>query len=227
MTNSPIKVLLVDDQAIIRQGLKTLLELEPDLDIVGDGANGQIAVELVQTLNPDVVLMDIRMPVMDGVAATREIHRQFPTVKVLILTTFDDDDYVSEALRLGAIGYLLKDTPSEELANAIRAVYKGYAQFGPGIFQKVMSQMPAATSAPVPELPPGVNDLTKRERQVLALIAKGASNKEIAQKLYISEGTVKNHVTNILGRLNVRDRTQAAILANSVLPFLTDGDSEI
>ena len=224
MTESSIRVLLVDDQAILRQGLKTLLELEPDLEIVGDGANGQIAVELVQRLNPDVVLMDIRMPVMDGVAATQAIHRQFPTVKVLILTTFDDDDYVSEALRMGAIGYLLKDTPSEELANAIRAVHKGYAQFGPGIFQKVMSNMPTTAPAPTPDLPPGVKDLTKRERQVLALIAKGASNKEIAKTLYISEGTVKNHVTNILGRLDVRDRTQAAILANSVLSFLTDGD---
>ncbi|NEP76184.1 MAG: response regulator transcription factor [Okeania sp. SIO2G5] len=219
-----MRVLLVDDQAILRLGLKTLLELEPDLDIVGDGANGQIAVELVQRLNPDVVLMDIRMPVMDGVAATRAIHHQFPTVKVLILTTFDDDDYVSEALRVGAIGYLLKDTPSEELANAIRAVHKGYAQFGPGIFQKVMSHMPTTIPAPTPELPSGVKDLTNRERQVLVLIAKGASNKEIAKTLYISEGTVKNHVTNILGRLDVRDRTQAAILANSVLPFLTNGD---
>ena len=225
MTESSIRVLLVDDQAILRQGLKTLLELEPDLEIVGDGANGQVAVELVQQLSPDVVLMDIRMPVMDGVAATRAIHRQFPTVKVLILTTFDDDDYVSEALRVGAIGYLLKDTPSEELANAIRAVHKGYAQFGPGIFQKVMSHMPTATPAHTPDLPPGIKDLTKRERQVLALIAKGASNKEIAKTLYISERTVKNHVTNILGRLDVRDRTQAAILANSVLSFLTDGDN--
>lgn len=224
MTQSSIRVLLVDDQAIIRQGLKTLLELEPDLEIVGDGANGQIAVDLVQSLTPDVVLMDIRMPVMDGVAATQTIHRQFPNVKVLILTTFDDDDYVSEALRVGAIGYLLKDTPSEELASAIRAVHKGYAQFGPGIFQKVMSHMPTSPPASTPDMPPGVEDLTKRERQVLVLIAKGASNKEIAKTLYISEGTVKNHVTNILGRLDVRDRTQAAILANSVLEFLTDGD---
>lgn len=221
MTNA-IRVLLVDDQAIIREGLKTLLELEPDLDIVGDGANGQIAVELVDTLQPDVVLMDIRMPVMDGVAATHAIHQQFPAVKILILTTFDDDDYVSDALRMGAIGYLLKDTPSEELANAIRAVHKGYAQFGPGIFQKVMSNVPVSASEAVPELPPGIKDLTKRERQVLALIAKGSSNKEIAKTLYISEGTVKNHVTNILGRLDVRDRTQAAILANAVLPMLTD-----
>lgn len=224
MAQSSIRVLLVDDQAIIRQGLKTLLELEPDLEIVGDGANGQIAVELVQSLTPDVILMDIRMPVMDGVAATQTIHRQFPNVKVLILTTFDDDDYVSEALRVGAIGYLLKDTPSEELANAIRAVHKGYAQFGPGIFQKVMSHMPTSTPAQTADIPPGVEELTKRERQVLVLIAKGASNKEIAKTLYISEGTVKNHVTNILGRLDVRDRTQAAILANSVLDVLTDGD---
>ena len=226
MTHSPIRVLLVDDQALIRQGLKTLLELEPDLHIVGDGADGQSAVELVQALRPDVVLMDIRMPGMDGVAATRLIHRQFPTVKVLVLTTFDDDDYVSEALRVGALGYLLKDTPSEELAHAIRAVHKGYAQFGPGIFQKVMSHVPTPPPSPVKSVPSGVNELTKRERQVLALIAQGASNKEIAQELYISEGTVKNHVTNILGRLEVRDRTQAAILANSILPWLKETNGE-
>ena len=226
MTHSPIRVLLVDDQALIRQGLKTLLELEPDLHIVGDGADGQSAVELVQSLRPDVVLMDIRMPGMDGVAATRLIHRQFPTVKVLVLTTFDDDDYVSEALRVGALGYLLKDTPSEELAHAIRAVHKGYAQFGPGIFQKVMSHVPTPPPSPVKSVPSGVNELTKRERQVLALIAQGASNKEIAQELYISEGTVKNHVTNILGRLEVRDRTQAAILANSILPWLKETNGE-
>ncbi|NET49190.1 MAG: response regulator transcription factor [Merismopedia sp. SIO2A8] len=222
MHNAAIRVLLVDDQAIIRQGLRTLLELEPDLQIVGDAANGQVAVEFAQSLHPDVVLMDIRMPVMDGVAATQSIHQQCPTIKILILTTFDDEEYVSEALRMGAIGYLLKDTPSEELANAIRAVHKGYAQFGPGIFQKVMSTVPTPAPTPLDPLPPGIEALTKRERQVLALIAQGASNKEIAHTLYISEGTVKNHVTNILNRLNVRDRTQAAILANSVLPWLEE-----
>ncbi|NEQ97748.1 MAG: response regulator transcription factor [Cyanothece sp. SIO2G6] len=215
-----MKVLLADDQAIIRQGLATLLELEPDLEIVGGASNGQEAIALVPSLMPDVVLMDIQMPVMDGVMATRLIHQDYPAVKVLVLTTFDNDEYVFEALRVGAIGYLLKDTPSEELACAIRSVHKGYAQFGPGIFQKMMSNVP--TPIPTSPLPPGVNQLTKREREVLTLIAQGRSNREIAQSLYLSEGTVKNHVTSILTRLDVRDRTQAAILAPSILPLLEE-----
>jgi DNA-binding NarL/FixJ family response regulator len=215
-----IRVLLADDQHIIRQGLKALLELEPDLDVVGDAENGQQVLQHLETLRPDVVLMDIRMPVMDGVAATGLIRQRFPEIKVLILTTFDDEDYVAEALRLGAVGYLLKDTPSEELANAIRTVHKGYTQFAPGIVQKFMSKLPN-TPQPTPELPPGFTELTPREREVLRLIASGASNREIAQMLHISEGTVKNHVTNLLGRLNLRDRTQAAIFANSVLHLLS------
>ncbi|MGK7891580.1 MAG: response regulator [Leptolyngbyaceae cyanobacterium] len=221
-SGTPIRVLLADDQAIIRQGLATLLELEPDLQIVGGASNGQEAIAHAQSLAPDVVLMDIRMPVMDGVMATRLIHQHCPAVKVLVLTTFDDDEYVFEALRVGAIGYLLKDTPSEELAQAIRSVHKGYAQFGPGIFQKMMANVP--TPAPPSPIPPGASQLTKREREVLTLIAQGRSNKEIAQTLYLSEGTVKNHVTSILTRLNVRDRTQAAILAASILPLLTEAD---
>jgi DNA-binding NarL/FixJ family response regulator len=220
-----IRVLLVDDQSILRQGLKALLELEPDITIVADAENGQIAVEKVETLQasaqgPDLVLMDIRMPVMDGVAATREICQRFPSSKVLVLTTFDDDTYVAEALGVGAMGYLLKDTPSEELAAAIRSVHKGYTQLGPGIFQKVLAKVPENSS--LSSAPPSSNlaELTLREQDVLRLIASGASNREIAQQLYISEGTVKNHVTNILGRLGLRDRTQAAIYANSHLPYL-------
>lgn len=219
-----IRVLLVDDQSIIRQGLKVLLELEPDLEIVGDASNGQLAIQQAAVLQPDVILMDIRMPEMDGVAATRLICRQFPAIKVLVLTTFDDDQYVAEAMQMGALGYLLKDTPSEELAAAIRAVYKGYAQFGPGIWQKMIAQVsnqsPASTASELPELPPGLLELTPREREVLCLIATGSSNREIAQKLFISEGTVKNHVTNILNRLNLRDRTQAAIFANTYADWL-------
>lgn len=221
-----IQVLLVDDQSIIRHGLKALLELEGDLQIVGDAENGAIAVEQVQTLQPDVVLMDVRMPVMDGVAATRLIHQHFPQIKVLVLTTFDDQEYVQQALQVGAVGYLLKDTPSEELANAIRAVYKGYSQFGPGIVQKAIAPPPTVSPAiSLPAIPAGYAELTKREREVLRLIATGANNREIAQTLYISEGTVKNHVTNILGRLNFRDRTQAAIFANSIGSLLEDGSS--
>nr|WP_290228563.1 response regulator transcription factor [Trichocoleus desertorum] len=226
-----IRVLLVDDQSILRQGLKALLELEPDLDIVGDASNGQVAIQQVEALQPDVVLMDVRMPVMDGVAATRSICQRFPTIKVLVLTTFDDDEYIAEAMRVGAIGYLLKDTPSEELAAAIRAVHKGYAQFGPGIFQKVLSHMGskpvAIASSPAEQLPPGLNELTPREREVLRLIAAGSNNREIAQTLFISEGTVKNHVTNILNRLNLRDRTQAAIFANAYLTLLNDGSGSL
>jgi DNA-binding NarL/FixJ family response regulator len=213
-----IHVLLVDDQAIVRQGLKALLSLEADLEIVGEAANGREAVAIAQTLLTtanavDVALMDIRMPVMDGVAATRELLRQYPDLKVLVLTTFEDDDLVQQAVQAGAVGYLLKDTPSEEVAQAIRAVHRGYAQFGPGILQKMVVAQPAPQK---PEIPPGFDELTPREREVLALIGQGANNREIAQALFLSEGTVKNHVTNILGRLGLRDRTQAALLAASL-----------
>ena len=214
-----IRVLLVDDQAILRQGLQALLNLEDDIQIVGEAGHGREALSVIQrsltTPNAvDLVLMDIRMPVMDGVAATREILRQFPAIKVLVLTTFDDDELVQQAVQAGAVGYLLKDTPSEEVAQAIRAVHRGYAQFGPGIFQKMRPQ----TVPSKPAVPLGFEDLTPRELEVLALIGQGASNREIAQALFLSEGTVKNHVTNILSRLNLRDRTQAALLAVTVLP---------
>lgn len=219
-----ISVLLVDDQNLIRQGLKALLELEPDLKIVGEAENGQKAVELVGELQPNVVLMDIRMPVMDGVAATREIKNKFAQTKILVLTTFDDDEYIKAALQNGAMGYLLKDTPSEELAVAIRAVHRGYTQLGPGIVKKLLTQFPPATANQPSSPPVSLAELTKREKEVLCLIATGANNREIAQKLYISEGTVKNHVTNILNRLELRDRTQAAIFANSFLSYLDDND---
>lgn len=213
-----IRILLVDDQNLIRQGLKALLELESDLQIVGEADQGQLAIEQIAALQPDVVLMDIRMPVMDGVVATSVICRQFPQTKVLVLTTFDEDEYVTQALQHGAAGYLLKDTPSEELATAIRSVHRGYNQFGPGILQKVLSKV--SPSTPSPKLPIGFAELTPREKEVLRWIAQGASNREIARHLYISEVTVKNHVTSILSRLNLRDRTQAAIFANSILSLL-------
>lgn len=210
-----IRLLLVDDQTIIRQGLKSLLEFKPDLQVVGEAENGQQALELIESLQPDVVLLDVRMPVMDGVAATRQICQRFPKTQVLILTTFDDDEYVSQAMRFGAKGYLLKDTPSEELASAIRAVYQGYTHLGPGLFEKALAQPippPTIESA----TPPALAELSPREQEVLRLIASGASNREIAQALYISERTVKNHVTSILNRLNLRDRTQAALFASSL-----------
>ncbi|MBD1215922.1 MAG: response regulator transcription factor [Anabaena sp. CoA2_C59] len=215
-----ITILIVDDQNLIRQGLKALLELESDMKIVGEAENGQIAINLVRELQPNVILMDIRMPIMDGVAATKEINNQFPHCKILILTTFDDDEYVKAALQNGAMGYLLKDTPSEELAVAIRAVNKGYSQLGPGIVKKLITQFPANSLQNLTSVPANLAELTPREKEVLRLIAIGNNNREIAQKLYISEGTVKNHITNILNRLNLRDRTQAAILANSFFNYL-------
>jgi DNA-binding NarL/FixJ family response regulator len=210
-----ISLLLVDDQNLIRQGLKALLELEPDIQVIGEAENGVIAIERVRTLQPNVVLMDIRMPVMDGVNATKEICQQFPLVNILMLTTFDDDTYVSAAIEHGAKGYLLKDTPSEEIAAAIRAVDRGYTHLAPGMLAKIMSGRNDKVAA---TLPTEIEELTPRELEVLKLIAKGANNREIAQVLYISEGTVKNHVTNLLNRLNLRDRTQAAIFANTHFP---------
>jgi DNA-binding NarL/FixJ family response regulator len=204
----------------VRQGLQSLLEAKPDFQVVGEAENGEQAVAQVEALQPDVALMDIRMPIMDGIAATQLICRQFPATKVVVLTTFDDDDYVSRAMRYGARGYLLKDTHSEELAQAIRAVHKGYTQMGPGLFEKAI----ASPSPDLPlqsTLPPELAVLTPRERQVLCLIAKGSSNREIAKALYISERTVKNHVTSILSSLNLRDRVQAAMFVSAFLP-LTD-----
>jgi DNA-binding NarL/FixJ family response regulator len=208
-----IKILLVDDQNLIRQGLKALLELESDLQIVGEAENGQSAIEAVKALQPNVVLMDIRMPVMDGVTATQTICQQFANVNILMLTTFDDDTYVAKAIEYGAKGYLLKDTPSEEIAAAIRAVDRGYTHLAPGMMEKLMAGR--SDRHPEQSLPRELIDLTPRELEVLKSIAKGANNREIARELYISEGTVKNHVTNLLNRLNLRDRTQAAILANT------------
>ena len=209
-----INILLVDDQNLIRQGLKALLELEPDLQIVGEAENGQIALDRVKELQPDVVLMDIRMPVMDGVIATKQICQKFPNINILVLTTFDDDTYVTAAIKNGAKGYLLKDTPSEEIAAAIRAVALGYTHLAPGMIDKIMSGQIDRSEI---TLPPELAELTPRELEILKLIAGGSNNREIAGQLYISEGTVKNHVTNILTRLNVRDRTQAAILAKTYL----------
>jgi DNA-binding NarL/FixJ family response regulator len=195
--------------------MKALLKTDDELQVIGEADNGQAAIAFLEESAdnlPDVVLMDVRMPVMDGVAATRAIAEQFPTTKVLILTTFDDQDYVVQALRYGASGYLLKDTPFEELTQAIRLVHKGYTQLSPGLTGKLISQMPAPTT------PPDLMDLTPREKEILHWIAKGASNREIAQALYITEKTVRNHVTSILSRLGLRDRTQAALYVHSTLP---------
>ncbi|MGG6237890.1 response regulator transcription factor [Nodosilinea sp. AN01ver1] len=216
-----IRLLLIDDQTIIRQGLANLLEARPDLTVVGDAENGQQAVEQVAALyatprQPDVVLMDVRMPQVDGVAATRQICQNFPGVKILVLTTFDDDDYVQQAMRYGAKGYLLKQTPIDQLAIAIRAVHQGYTHMGPGLFEKTL---PAAEGLGLPTLvPPELASLSPREQEVLKLISNGLSNREIARSLYISERTVRNHVTSILSQLRLRDRTQAALYASGFWP---------
>jgi DNA-binding NarL/FixJ family response regulator len=220
MSETKIRLLLVDDQQIIREGLRSLLDAKPDLEVVGEAENGQEAMAQVETLQPDVVLMDVRMPVMDGVAATRLIHQHFSQAKVLVLTTFDDDEYVSQAMRVGARGYLLKDAHSDDLAAAIRAVYRGYTQLGPGLLEKAMASPASMIPSQPTQLPPELAGLTTREREVLKLIVAGASNREIAEALYISERTVKNHITHILSQLNVRDRTQAAMLASAYLPLL-------
>lgn len=218
-----IHILIVEDQDIIRRGLKTLIRSKSDLRVVGEVSNGQEAIDLMKTLYsqdqaPDIILMDIRMPIMDGVMATQKICQQFPATKILILTTFDDTEYVAEALRHGAKGYLLKDTPSEELAEVIRMIHRGYTQFSPGILEKMIANVSSKESQQSVELPPGLAELTVRERQVLLLIAKGATNREIAETLFLSQGTVRNYISNILARLNLNDRTQAAIVA---LPFLS------
>ncbi len=214
-----IKIILADDQSIIREGLCSLLQAKPDFDIVGAAENGKVAVKLALELQPDIVLMDVRMPIMDGVAATQSLSQELPQTKVIILTTFDDDEYIIKAMQNGAKGYLLKDTPSEELAQTIRAVYKGYTQFGPGLFEKVViANTGNFSNTSSTEPPPELKQLTPRELEVLQLIGKGYSNREISQTLYITERTVKNHVSSILSRLNLRDRTQVALLASIIDP---------
>lgn len=209
-----ITVLLVDDQRLMRDGMRTLLSLEPDLDVVGEAGNGREAVEATLHHGPDVVLMDIRMPVMNGVEATREIRRIRPETKVLILTTFDDDDLVLEALREGAAGYLTKDEPAEEIASAIRQVVGGGVIMPPAIAAKVVASLARTAPPPAPSAPAAeLGELTEREREVLKLLGQGYSNKEIADALYISEGTAKNHVSSVIEKLGLRDRTQAALWA--------------
>jgi DNA-binding NarL/FixJ family response regulator len=205
-----IHLLLVDDQDLIRRGLNALLTTDPELQVVGEAKNGQEAVTLVATLKPDVVLMDVRMPVMDGVAGTREICQRFPIIKVLMLTTFDDQEYVAQALRAGASGYLLKDTPFEELTQAIHLIHKGYTQIGPGLVTKVLSH---PSSIGLPDDSNTWAALSEREKDIVRLVTQGCNNREIAQSLHIAEKTVKNYITNILSRLNLRDRTQLAIAA--------------
>lgn len=212
----PIRVLLVDDQVLMREGLRVLLELEPDLLVTGEAGNGQAGLDAYQNLQPDVVLMDVRMPGMDGVEATWRLRQRWPEAKVIILTTFDDDEYVFEGLRAGALGYLLKDVSGKELAQAIRTVAAGGALIEPSVARKVLGEF-ARLAEPARPVDAGLPEpLTDRERRVLALLSAGLTNREIAQRLSLAEGTVKNNVTIILQKLGVRDRTGAAIRAREL-----------
>jgi DNA-binding NarL/FixJ family response regulator len=214
-----IRVLVADDQRLVRDGIASLLSIQEGIQIVGIASNGQEAVDLALSVAPDVVLMDIRMPVMDGVEAARLLRDNLPDCQILMLTTFDEEELVLDALRAGACGYLLKDIPAHDLASAIRAAHKGIYQLDATVASKVLAgltldgQRAAPKSSRPPADAPADTDLSAREIEVLRLIANGATNREIAEKLVISEGTVKNHISNILSRLGLRDRTQAAIYA--------------
>jgi DNA-binding NarL/FixJ family response regulator len=202
-----IRLLLADDQEIFRQGLATMLSIEADLEITGQAANGQEAIEAAKQLQPHVILMDVQMPICNGVQATQIIHECYPWIRILVLTTFDDDEYILQSLQVGALGYLLKRTPAPEIAAAIRSVAQGYSQLGPTIATKAFSQLKTSACEPAP------SSLSRREIDVLKLIGEGKNNTEIAQTLYLSEGTVKNHVTQILSKLKMRDRVAAALWA--------------
>lgn len=211
-----IRLLLVDDQALFREGLRTLLSIYPDLEVVGEAANGEEALQQAEILRPEVVLMDLRMPVLDGVTATRRLKETRPSSRVIILTTFDDDEYVFDGLRAGAVGYLLKDVSSEKLVEAIRTTARGESFLQPNIAAKLVAEFARMDETAVPAAQQLVEPLSQRELEILALVAEGASNKEIAAELFIAEGTVKNHVTNILSKMGVRDRTQAALKAREM-----------
>lgn len=220
-----VKVLVVDDQQLMRDGISSLLSIQEGIEVVGTATNGQEAIEQALALTPDVILMDVRMPVMNGISATEQIRRQLPTCQVLMLTTFDDEEDIVKALIAGANGYLLKDIPAQDLAQAVRLAHRGIYQIEPSIASKLVGVLvkqagsgPAAPAAPAKkedsaQAVAAQFDLTEREMEVLQLIATGATNREIAEELVVSEGTVKNHVSNILSRLGLRDRTQAAIFA--------------
>jgi DNA-binding NarL/FixJ family response regulator len=206
-----IKILLVDDHMVVRKGLSFFLSTQGDFELVGEAENGKQALEKIAELKPDIVLMDAVMPEMDGIEATAQIKKNYPEVKVIILTSFSDQDHVLPALRAGAVGYLLKDVQPEQLGDAIRGAYRGNIQLHPEITQQLMSQNFASSHDT--QRSSIIEDLTMREKEVLSLIAKGMSNKEIASTLMIAEKTVKTHVSSILSKLGLADRTQAALYA--------------
>ncbi len=217
-TSAPrLRLLLVDDQALFREALHTLLRLQPDFDIVGEASQGAEAVMLAERLHPDVILMDLRMPVLDGVEATRRICARLPASRVLVLTTFDEDDLVFEALRAGAKGYLLKACNADVLYDAVRRAARGESTLDPGVAAKVVAEFNRlSTLAGRRVEQPLAEPLSAREFSVLRLLAEGRSNKEIGVALNITEGTVKNHMTGVLGKLGVMDRTQAALRARDL-----------
>jgi DNA-binding NarL/FixJ family response regulator len=222
-----IRILLVDDQALVRAGFRMILDSEPEMDVIGEAADGREAIDQVQLLRPDVVLMDIRMPELDGLEAARRILDGFEDgegPRILMLTTFDLDEYVYEALRAGASGFLLKDTPPEQLVAAIGVIARGEALLSPSITRRVISEF-VKGNGPKPHAQfPRLEDLTAREREVLLLIARGFSNAEIAKELFVSETTVKTHVARILMKLGLRDRVQAVVLAYEA-GVVTPGDT--
>ncbi len=210
-----ISLLLVDDQELLRQGIRVLLDLEEDLVVVGEAANGQEAVDLYGELRPDVVVMDVQMPVMNGLDATRHICRQDPQAKIIILTTFDNDEYVFEGIRAGALGYMLKARPSSELAAAVRTAQQGAAWIETTVARKVLDEF---SRLPPPEHSPSslVEPLSQREVEILHLLKNGCRNLEIAERLHLAEGTVKNYVSNLMAKLNARDRAQAVSRAREL-----------
>jgi DNA-binding NarL/FixJ family response regulator len=208
-----LSVLIVDDQALVRAGFRMILDAEEDIDVAGEAADGAVAVAEAQRLKPDVILMDVRMPQVDGIEATRRVLADGLDTKVVMLTTFDMDEYVYDALRAGASGFLLKDVPPEQLVAGIRAVAQGDALLAPSVTRRVIEEFVRRPPASVQTMPPEVAELTARELEVLQLVAKGLSNAEIAKELFVSETTVKTHVAHVLTKLGVRDRVQAVVLA--------------
>jgi DNA-binding NarL/FixJ family response regulator len=206
-----IRVLIADDQALMRGGFRLILDAQDDVEVVGEAIDGRDAVEQYRRLRPDVVVMDVRMPAMDGIEATRRLMADDPPARVLILTTFDLDEYVFEALRAGASGFLLKDRPPEELVAAVRVVASGDALLAPSITRRLIEEFARRPDTPAP--PPELQDLTDREREVLVLMAHGLANAEIAGRLFVAETTVKTHVGRVLQKLSLRDRAQAVVLA--------------
>lgn len=205
-----MRILICDDQAITREGLALLLNLERDIEVVGTAEDGAQAIELTARLLPDLVLMDLKMPFLNGVEATRHIRARYPQISVLVLTTYDDEEWIFDAIRAGASGYLLKDTPREELVKAVRGTVSGKAYVDPAVTHKLLQQLANVQTKPATQLS---DKLSEREVEVLRLIGRGLNNADIADQLHLAEGTVRNHVSLILSKLEVTDRTQAALLA--------------